>query len=42
MISKLKEKIKEFPEQKSSKKAKISDILQKDENREKLDNSKYS
>ena len=31
-----------FPEQKTSKKAKISDILQKDSNREKLDKSKYS
>ena len=31
-----------FPEQKVEKKAKISDILQKVENREKLDKSKYS
>ena len=32
----------EFPEQKIEKKAKLVDILQKDENREKLDKSKYS
>jgi hypothetical protein len=42
MISKLKEKIEEFPQQKVEKKAKLSDILQKVKNREKLDSSKYS
>ena len=48
MISKLisplqeEEVLKEFPKQKINKQAKISDILQKVENREKLDKSKYS
>ena len=48
MISKLtpplqeEEILKEFPKQKINKQAKISDILQKLENREKLDKSKYS
>jgi hypothetical protein len=32
----------DFPEQKIEKKAKLVDVLQKDKNREKLDNSKYS
>ena len=34
--------LEEFPKQKNNKQAKISDILQKDQNREKLDKSKYS
>ena len=42
MVSKLEENIEEFPEQKITKKAKIWDILQVDENREKLDKEKYS
>jgi DNA (cytosine-5)-methyltransferase 1 len=49
MISKLKEEVKEFPEQKIDistpwgwKKAKLVDILQKDDNREILNKSKYS
>jgi hypothetical protein len=42
MVSKLKEKVEEFPEQKVEKKATISDILQEDNNREKLDKEKYS
>jgi len=42
MVSKLDENIDEFPEQKLEKKAKLWDILQKDENREKLNKSKYS
>lgn len=44
MVSKLKEnkKIEEYPEQKVEKKAKLWDILQKVDNREKLDKSKYS
>ena len=42
MVSKLKENIEEFPKQKTTKKAKLWDILQEDNNREKLDKSKYS
>lgn len=42
MVSKLNEKLEEFPKQKISKKGTLSDILQKVENREKLDESKYS
>jgi DNA (cytosine-5)-methyltransferase 1 len=43
MVSKLEcENIHEFPEQKIEKKAKLSDILKEDKNREKLDKSKYS
>jgi len=42
MVSKLDENIDEFPEQKVEKKAKLWDILQKDENRETLNKSKYS